>query len=151
MRVTIQRVTSASLSIDSQVFSEIKQGLVVLLGISPEDSEEDITWLVNKICGLRIFSDAEGKMNKSVKDIDGEVLLVSQFTLFASTKKGTRPSFTHSAKPDVAVPLYESFIEALTLNLDSSKVKTGVFGANMQIALVNDGPVTINIDSRRKE
>ena len=151
MRVVIQRVTEASLSIDHQIYSVINKGLVVLVGVGDQDSIDDIKWLVQKISNLRIFSDSEGKMNLSVKDIEGDVLLVSQFTLFASTKKGTRPSFTKSARPEIAIPLYETFIQAFQTVMGTDKVQTGVFGANMKINLVNDGPVTISIDSKNRE
>ena len=149
MRAVIQRVSNASLSIDQKIYSQINHGLLVLIGIEEEDNKTDIDWLSNKIINLRIFNDEDGKMNLSVKDIDGEILIVSQFTLHANTKKGTRPSFIKAAKPQTAIPLYESFIET-TSNLIQKEVKTGVFGANMKINLTNDGPVTITIDSKDK-
>ena len=150
MRFVIQRVTEASVSIDNTLHSSINQGFLVLVGIEELDTAEDATWLCSKLISLRIFSDDEGKMNLSVQDIKGDILLVSQFTLFASTKKGNRPSFIKSAKPDVAIPLYEYCISQLSTMLQKP-IKTGVFGADMKVALVNDGPVTILMDSKNKE
>lgn len=150
MRVIIQRVSSASVSIDNKIHNAIGNGLLVLVGFEESDSSDDIQWISKKIVDLRIFSDLEGKMNLSVKEIQGELLVVSQFTLFASTKKGNRPSFIRSAKPDIAIPLYESFLTELVL-LHSTPIKTGVFGADMHVSLVNDGPVTISIDSKNRE
>lgn len=150
MRTLIQRVTKASVTIENSIHSEIENGLLVLLGIEENDSQEDINWLVKKITQLRIFSDSEGKMNLSVLDINGEILVVSQFTLYASTKKGNRPSFIKSAKPEIAIPLYENFISTLNQN-SVQEVKTGVFGADMKVGLTNDGPVTIWLDSKNKE
>ncbi len=150
MRVIIQRVSEASVTIDNVITGKIANGYLVLLGIEDSDTDEDIQWLTSKICGLRVFSDAEGLMNESILDQDGEILLISQFTLFASTKKGNRPSFLRAAKPDVAIPLYEKFHSELSKKLHK-QVKTGVFGADMKVALVNDGPVTIYIDSKDKE
>ena len=150
MRVTIQRVSQASVLINQKVKSEIKQGLVVLLGISADDRSDDIEWLCKKIIALRVFSDEQGKMNQSVSDVDGQILLISQFTLFASTKKGNRPSYIRSAHPDIAIPLYEQFQKCLEQLLDK-KIATGVFGADMKVSLCNDGPVTINIDSKTRE
>ena len=150
MRVIIQRVTSASVSIDNKVHNAIGKGLLVLVGFEESDSIEDIQWISKKIVDLRIFSDLEGKMNLSIKEIHGELLVVSQFTLFASTKKGNRPSFIRSSKPEMAIPLYKSFLSELAL-LHSTPIKTGVFGADMQVSLVNDGPVTISIDSKNRE
>ena len=150
MRVVIQRVLEASVKVEGEYVSQISQGLLVLLGIAPDDSSEDIEWLTKKIAQLRIFSNDLGNTNQSIQDTGGEVLVVSQFTLFASTKKGNRPSFTNSAKPDVAKPLYEQFVTALEIKLNK-KVGMGVFGADMKVALVNDGPVTICIDSKNKE
>ena len=150
MRVIIQRVTSASVSIDNKVHNAIGKGLLVLVGFEESDSIEDIQWISKKIVDLRIFSDLEGKMNLSIKEIQGELLVVSQFTLFASTKKGNRPSFIRSAKPAIAIPLYETFLSELDL-LHSTSIKTGVFGADMQVSLVNDGPMTISIDSKNRE
>lgn len=150
MRVVLQRVKEASVTVNESTIASIGTGLLILLGITHEDDHQDIDWLVNKIIKLRIFSDENGLMNRSLQDIHGEVIVVSQFTLFASTKKGNRPSFIHSAKPDVAVPLYENFVNSLQKELVTT-VQTGKFGANMQVALVNDGPVTITIDSKNKE
>ncbi|MGB4930418.1 MAG: D-aminoacyl-tRNA deacylase [Chitinophagales bacterium] len=150
MRVVIQRVLNASVVIEQQTHAAIGKGLLILLGVEENDSNEDILWLTQKIAQLRIFEDADGLMNISVQDIDGEILVVSQFTLFASTKKGNRPSFIRSAKPDIAIPLYERFVTELSANTNK-KVSTGVFGADMQVQLINDGPVTIIIDSKAKE
>ena len=150
MRVVIQRVSHASVEIDSKIKSSIFDGFLILLGIEREDNQNDINWLCKKISDLRVFNDEYGKMNLSIKDIQGEAIVVSQFTLYASTKKGNRPSFTKSAPPDVAVPLYESFIDTLSTHLDK-KVKSGEFGADMKVSLLNDGPVTIIIDSKNKE
>ena len=150
MRAVIQRVSSASVTIDGQVKSSIGKGLLVLLGVGYEDGQEDIDWLVKKISGLRIFDDEAGVMNRSVVDVGGEALVVSQFTLMASTKKGNRPSYIHAAGHEIAVPLYESFCTALSEAL-GKPVGTGEFGADMKVALVNDGPVTICIDTKNKE
>ncbi|MBK9793067.1 MAG: D-tyrosyl-tRNA(Tyr) deacylase [Sphingobacteriales bacterium] len=150
MRAVIQRVSIASVTIDGNIKSEIKAGLLVLLGIEENDTEKDIEWLVKKIIQLRIFSDADDKMNLSVQDINGDILVISQFTLFASTKKGNRPSFLRSAKPDIAIPLYEQFIGE-TEKQFGKKIFTGEFGADMKVELLNDGPVTIVIDSRNME
>lgn len=150
MRLIIQRVKQASVSIENNIHGAIDQGLMVLVGIENEDNEEDINWLTNKLIGLRIFSDSEGKMNLSIKEIEGNILVVSQFTLFASTVKGNRPSFIKSAKPDIAVPLYEKFVEQLQKQ-SGLDIQTGKFGADMQISLINDGPVTIFIDSKIRE
>ncbi len=150
MRVVIQRVKEASVSIDNQLKSSIKGGLLVLLGVEDNDTLNDIEWLTNKLVNLRIFDDENGVMNRSVKDCDGEVLVVSQFTLFASTKKGNRPSYIRASKPDFAVPMYETFCSEFERLLGKT-VPTGVFGADMQVALVNDGPVTILIDSKNRE
>lgn len=150
MRVVIQRVTRASVHIDGQLRSQIQQGLLVLLGIEEQDDDEDIEWLSGKILRMRIFSDSQGLMNLSLEEINGELLLISQFTLHASTKKGNRPSFIRAARPEQAIPLYEKMIKALELNLQK-KIGTGIFGADMQVELVNDGPVTIIIDSKNKE
>lgn len=150
MRVVAQRVTQASVTINNQVFSSIQNGLLILLGIEDSDTSEDINWLCNKLLNLRIFGDAEGVMNLSIKDIAGEFLVVSQFTLHASTKKGNRPSYIRAAKPDVAVPLYEEFIKTLK-DISNLPVKTGQFGADMKVSLLNDGPVTIIIDTKNKE
>lgn len=150
MKAVIQRVREASVSIGSNVKSTIGIGLLVLLGIEENDLTEDADWLLQKIVQLRIFPDEKGLMNLSIKQIDGELLLVSQFTLFASTKKGNRPSFTAAAKPEKAIPLYQYFTEKMVLALEKN-IGTGEFGADMKIALVNDGPVTIIIDSKNKE
>jgi D-aminoacyl-tRNA deacylase len=151
MRVVIQRVSEASLSIDKSIVSSIGYGLVVLLGIETDDNEEDIEWLCGKIARLRIFDDSNGVMNLSVAESGGEVMVVSQFTLHASTKKGNRPSYIRAARPETAIPLYEKFISKISAELNGADIKTGVFGAMMQISLVNDGPVTIIIDSKNKE
>jgi len=150
MRAVIQRCKYARLSIDQNLYSSTGNGLLILLGIGNSDNDEDIKWLSGKISRLRIFSDSEGKMNRSVQDIKGEIMVVSQFTLFASTKKGNRPSYINSAKPDVAIPLYEKFVKQIELD-SGLEVKTGKFGANMKIELLNDGPVTIIIDSKNRE
>lgn len=150
MRAILQRVTNCSVTIDNQLKSQIGNGLLILLGIEENDTENDIDWLVKKIIQMRIFSDENGKMNLSVQDINGEILIVSQFTLFASTKKGNRPGFTRSAKPEIAIPLYEKFIAETEKNLDK-KIQTGTFGADMKVQILNDGPVTIIIDSKQVE
>ena len=150
MRVVIQRVLNASVSISGTVTAAIGEGLLVLLGICEEDGAEDIEWLVKKIVGLRVFDDSAGVMNIDVRDAGGDILVVSQFTLLASTKKGNRPSYIRAARPEVAIPLYERFCAALSAAL-GKPVPTGTFGADMQIALVNDGPVTICIDTKNKE
>lgn len=150
MRVLLQRVSQASVTINNELKSKIENGLLLLLGIEETDTKEDIEWLVKKVTNMRIFSDDEGKMNLSVQDINGEILVVSQFTLYASTKKGNRPSFIKSAKPDVAIPLYKEFIQQLSHNLNK-EIKTGEFGADMKVNLTNDGPVTIWLDSKNKE
>ena len=150
MRLVIQRVTRASVSIDDKVKSEIKKGLMVLVGFEPADTDDDISWMTKKLVNLRIFDDENGVMNKSVLDVGGDVLLISQFTLHARTKKGNRPSYINAAPPDIAIPLYEKFIENVEIGL-GKEVGTGEFGAYMQVELVNDGPVTIIIDSKRKE
>ncbi|MDD5149871.1 MAG: D-aminoacyl-tRNA deacylase [Flavobacterium sp.] len=149
MRVVIQRVSQASVTIDSKIVAEIQNGLLVLLGIEDADSQEDINWLCQKIANLRIFGDENEVMNLSVKDIDGDIIVVSQFTLHASTKKGNRPSYIKAAKPEIAIPLYENFLKKLETEL-GKKVQTGVFGADMKVALLNDGPVTILIDSKNR-
>ena len=149
MKAVIQRVTKASVTIDGIEVASIKDGLLILLGIINEDSQEDISWLSNKIANLRIFGDEGGVMNKSVIDIKGDAIVVSQFTLHANTKKGNRPSYIKAAKPDVAIPLYEQFVTHLETDL-SRKVQTGEFGADMKVELLNDGPVTIIIDTKQK-
>jgi D-aminoacyl-tRNA deacylase len=150
MRAVIQRVTEASVTIAGETKAAIGPGLLVLLGVEEADTPEDIEWLSGKIVRLRIFGDTEGLMNLSVQDVQGEVLLISQFTLFASTKKGNRPSYTRSAKPEVATPLYNQFIQRLSQDF-GRPVQTGEFGADMQVKLLNDGPVTILIDSKNRE
>jgi D-aminoacyl-tRNA deacylase len=148
MRFVIQRVSQASVTIEGKVSGEIGRGLLVLVGIAHDDTSEDLDWLVQKLVNMRIFGDEQGKMNLSLQDVNGEILLVSQFTLFASTKKGNRPGFTQSARPETAIPLYE---EAILRCKGFAKTETGVFGADMQVALVNDGPVTIIVDSKNRE
>ncbi|SNT14761.1 D-tyrosyl-tRNA(Tyr) deacylase [Ekhidna lutea] len=150
MRAVIQRVISASVSIDSKVKSSIDTGVMILLGIEETDGQEDIEWLCRKISNMRIFPDDTGVMNKSILEVNGEALVVSQFTLHASTKKGNRPSYIKAAKPEIAIPLYEAFVAEMQTHLDS-EIKTGEFGADMQISLVNDGPVTILVDTKNKE
>ena len=150
MRVVIQRVLEASVVVDEKVVGAINNGLLVLLGIEDADTEDDIHWLSNKIVGLRLFDDPDGVMNLSVKDIGGDILLVSQFTLMASTKKGNRPSYIKASKPPIAVPLYEQMIVTLSTELGKA-VQTGIFGADMKVNLINNGPVTITIDSKNKE
>ncbi len=150
MRVVIQRVSEASVTIDQHVHGQISVGLMVLVGIEDADTIEDIQWLSNKIINLRIFNDANGVMNCSVKDVNGDLLLVSQFTLHASTKKGNRPSYIKASKPDIAIPLYEHLKKTIAQEL-GKPIQTGVFGADMKVALINDGPVTILIDSKNKE
>ena len=150
MRVVIQRVTNASVTVEAKVVSEIQKGLLVFVGIEEADTQEDLDWLVTKITQLRIFNDENEVMNLSVQDIDGDVLVVSQFTLHAATKKGNRPSYIKAAKPDFAIPMYERFVKALESKL-GKKVPTGIFGADMKVLLLNDGPVTIQMDSKNKE
>lgn len=150
MRAVVQRVSQASVTIEGKVKSQIEHGLLVLLGIENADNQEDIDWLVRKIINMRIFSDEAGLMNKSLVDVGGDVIIVSQFTLFASTKKGNRPSFIKAAKPDVAVPLYENFVKKMEAALGKS-IGTGEFGADMKVRLLNDGPVTILMDTKNKE
>ncbi len=150
MRVVLQRVKHANVVIEGLTNGEIGQGILCLLGIHDTDTQEDIDWLVKKISQLRIFDDENGVMNKSVMDIDGEVLVISQFTLYASTKKGNRPSYIAAAKPDIAIPLYEAFVNNLSSTL-SKPIPTGIFGADMKVSLLNDGPVTIIIDTHNKE
>ena len=147
MRIIVQRVKEAQVSIEGQVYGKIKQGLLLLVGVGPEDQQEDLDYAVRKLVNMRIFSDAEGKMNLSVKDIQGEILSISQFTLFAYTKKGNRPAFTGAAKPDMAQALYQEFNQKLAKEVP---VKTGVFGADMHVGLVNDGPVTIILDTKNR-
>lgn len=150
MRVVIQRVTHASVKVDGNITGQIGEGLLVLLGIGDADTEEDISWLSNKIVNLRIFNDENGVMNRSLMDTGGGLLLVSQFTLHASTKKGNRPSYIKASKPDTAIPLYEKMIRQLQQD-SGSTVQTGIFGADMKVELLNDGPVTIVIDTKNRE
>jgi D-tyrosyl-tRNA(Tyr) deacylase len=150
MKAVIQRVSQASVTINNLVVAKIQVGLLVLVGIEDADNQEDICWLASKIASLRIFSDENNIMNLSLKDIGGEILVVSQFTLHAATKKGNRPSYIKASKPEIAIPMYEKFIKQLELEL-GKKVQTGQFGADMKVSLVNDGPVTIIIDSKNKE
>ena len=150
MKAVIQRVLSSSVTIDNKIVAEIQKGLLILVGIEDSDNQEDIIWLTSKILNLRIFADENEVMNLSIKDINGEIIVVSQFTLHASTKKGNRPSYIKASKPEIAIPLYESFVKQLEIEL-GKKVQTGVFGADMKVSLVNNGPVTIIIDSKNKE
>lgn len=150
MRIVIQRVSEASVSIKGTVKSSIQQGFLILLGIGEDDSEEDIEWLVKKVVNLRVFDDEQGVMNKSIHDVNGEILVVSQFTLMASYKKGNRPSYIHAAKHEISIPLYQQFCKRLSAQL-GKEVGTGEFGADMQVKLVNDGPVTICMDTHNKE
>ncbi|WP_349352758.1 MULTISPECIES: D-aminoacyl-tRNA deacylase [unclassified Flagellimonas] len=150
MRAVLQRVSKASVTVDGQVVSSIGDGLLVLLGIEDADGQEDVEWLANKMVNLRIFNDENNVMNRSVVDIDGEIIVVSQFTLHAQTKKGNRPSYIKAAKPEVAIPTYEGFVAVLEQKL-GKKVGTGIFGADMKVELLNDGPVTIIIDTKNKE
>jgi D-tyrosyl-tRNA(Tyr) deacylase len=150
MRVIIQRVNYASVKINNQVQAEIQKGFLILLGIETEDEIEEAEWLVKKICSLRIFSDEDGKMNLDIKQINGDILLVSQFTLHAQTKKGNRPSYIKAARPEIAIPIYEKAINLFNLEL-GKEIYTGKFGADMKVSLENDGPVTIFIDSKNKE
>ena len=150
MKAVIQRVTEASVTIDGRIKGKIEKGLLVLLGIEDADGEQDMEWLSNKIVNLRIFGDEEGVMNRSLLEVDGNILLISQFTLHASTKKGNRPSYSKASKGDIAIPLYEKMILQLQKDLGKN-IQTGVFGADMKVALLNDGPVTIVIDTKHKE
>lgn len=150
MRIVIQRVSEASVSIKGTLKSSIQQGFLILLGIGEDDSEDDIEWLVKKVVNLRVFDDEQGVMNKSILDVNGEILVVSQFTLMASYKKGNRPSYIHAAKHEISIPLYQQFCKRLSAQL-GKEVATGEFGADMQVKLVNDGPVTICMDTKNKE
>lgn len=150
MRIILQRVSEASVTVDEKVVGEIGPGLLLFVGIEDEDTDEDMEWLANKIAKMRIFSDEEGKMNYSVKDVDGGILAVSQFTLHASVKKGNRPSFMNAARPEYAIPMYEKFIKILEIT-SGRTVETGEFGEDMQVRLLNDGPVTIFLDSKKTE
>ena len=150
MKIVIQRVSEASVTIEKKVVASIKTGLLVLLGIINDDSQEDIEWLCRKIVGMRIFPDENGVMNKSIQDVSGDIIVVSQFTLHASTKKGNRPSYIRAAKPEISVPLYENFKKTLE-SYSGKSIQSGKFGANMKVTLINDGPVTIIIDSKNKQ
>ncbi len=150
MRAVLQRVTEASCTVEGNITGEIKTGFLVLLGIEDADTMEDLDWLAPKIVNMRVFGDENGLMNKALADVNGDILLISQFTLFAATKKGNRPGFTRAARPEFAIPLYEKMIEKLAA-LTGKKIQTGIFGADMKIALVNDGPTTIMIDTKNKE
>ena len=150
MRVVIQRVSEASVTIDSQIVASIQKGLLVLVGIEDIDTQEDIDWLTAKIAKIRIFGDENDVMNLSVQDVDGDIIVVSQFTLHAGTKKGNRPSYIKASKPEIAIPMYENFVRKLEQEIDK-KVLTGRFGADMKVSLLNDGPVTIMIDSKNRE
>jgi D-aminoacyl-tRNA deacylase len=150
MRIVIQRVSEASVEVEGNITGAINQGLLVLVGIEDSDTKEDIEWLSNKIVNIRLFNDADGVMNVSVKDINGGILLVSQFTLHASTKKGNRPSYIRASKPEISIPMYEAMIQQLSVDL-GKPVQTGIFGADMKVRLLNDGPVTIVMDSKNKE
>ncbi len=150
MRAVIQRVSEASVKVEERIVSEIKKGVLILIGIEDKDTEEDIRWLTGKIARLRIFEDENGVMNRSLLDVKGDAIVVSQFTLHASTKKGNRPSYLRAAKPDIAIPLYEQFVSQLEIDINK-KVGTGIFGADMKVSLLNDGPVTILIDTKNKE
>lgn len=150
MRAVIQRVTEASCTVEGRITGQIQNGLLVLLGIEDADDEEDLKWLAQKIVNMRIFGDEQGLMNKSVMEINGQILLISQFTLFSSTKKGNRPGFTRAAKPPVAIPLYEQMVREMD-RLTGKSTKTGIFGADMKVHLLNDGPVTITLDTKNKE
>ncbi len=150
MKAVIQRVSKSSVTIDNSVVAQIQHGLLVLIGIEDADNQEDIKWLSSKIVGLRIFPDHNNVMNLSLKDIDGDLIVVSQFTLHAATKKGNRPSYIKASKPEIAIPLYESFVQQMEIEL-GKKIQTGQFGADMKVSLINDGPVTIIIDTKNKE
>jgi D-tyrosyl-tRNA(Tyr) deacylase len=150
MRSVIQRVSNASVKVDGVITGQIQQGLLVLVGIEDSDGQEDLEWLSGKIVNLRIFNDEEGVMNKAVKDIEGGILVVSQFTLHAATKKGNRPSYIRASKPEIAVPMYERFKQQLATDLEK-EIQSGIFGADMKVELLNDGPVTIIIDTKNKE
>ena len=150
MKAVIQRVSQSSVTINNEIVAQIQQGLLVLVGIEDADNQEDINWLTSKIANLRIFEDENEVMNLSLKDIDGEMIVVSQFTLHALTKKGNRPSYIKASKPEIAIPLYESFVQQIEIEL-GKKVQTGQFGADMKVSLINDGPVTIIIDTKNKE
>ena len=150
MKAVIQRVSQSSVTINNEIVAQIQQGLLVLVGIEDTDNQEDINWLTSKIANLRIFEDENEVMNLSLKDINGEMIVVSQFTLHAATKKGNRPSYIKASKPEIAIPLYESFVQQMEIEL-GKKIQTGQFGADMKVSLINDGPVTIIIDTKNKE
>lgn len=150
MRAVLQRVTQASCTVEGKITGEIKTGFLVLLGIEDADSDDDLQWLAQKIAAMRVFTDENGLMNKALADVDGDILLISQFTLFASTKKGNRPGFTRAARPDKAIPMYEQMIKTLEV-LTGKKVAAGIFGADMKISLLNDGPVTVIMDTKDKD
>jgi D-tyrosyl-tRNA(Tyr) deacylase len=150
MKVVLQRVSQASVTIDSKIVADIQKGLLVLVGMEDADTQDDIDWLVGKIAKIRVFDDENHVMNLSIQDIDGDIIVVSQFTLHASTKKGNRPSYIKASKPEVAIPVYENFVKQLEKEL-GKKVQTGIFGADMKVSLLNDGPVTIQMDSKNKE
>lgn len=150
MKIVLQRVSSASVTIDNKIVADIQKGLLILVGIEDADTQEDIDWLVNKVTNIRIFGDENDVMNLSVKDIDGDIIVVSQFTLHASTKKGNRPSYIRASKPEVAIPLYENFVKKIEMEFGKI-VQTGIFGADMKVLLLNDGPVTIVIDSKNRD
>jgi len=150
MKAVIQRVSHSSVTIENKIVAEIQNGLLILVGIEDADNQDDINWLTSKIANLRIFDDENHVMNLSLKEINGEIIIVSQFTLHALTKKGNRPSYIKAAKPDIAIPLYENFIQQMEIEI-GKKVQTGQFGADMKVALINDGPVTIIIDTKNKE
>lgn len=150
MKIVLQRVSQASVTVDGNITADIQKGLLVLVGIEDADNQEDIEWLVGKIIKMRIFGDENDVMNCSVQDIDGDIIVVSQFTLHASTKKGNRPSYIKASKPEFAIPMYENFVKSLEKEFNK-KVQTGIFGADMKVSLLNDGPVTILIDSKNKE
>jgi D-tyrosyl-tRNA(Tyr) deacylase len=150
MKIVLQRVSSASVTIDTKIVADIQKGLLVLVGIEDLDNQEDINWLASKIANIRVFGDENDVMNLSVKDIDGDIIVVSQFTLHAATKKGNRPSYIKASKPEIAIPLYENFVKRLQIEF-GKKVQTGIFGADMKVLLLNDGPVTILIDSKNRE
>ena len=150
MKIVVQRVKEASVAVDGKIVGEISQGLLLLIGVDENDTQEDANWLIKKVVDLRIFSDSEGKMNLSVKDVAGEILCISQFTLISDYKKGNRPSYIKAAKPDFAIPMYENFVKSLEKEFNK-KVQTGIFGADMKVSLLNDGPVTIVMDSKNRD
>ena len=151
MRVVVQRVDNANVKVDDELIYEIGSGLLVYLGVTSGDDEKDVKWVTGKVCRMRLFPDPDGKMNLSVKEVDGEILVISQFTLYASTKKGNRPSFVTAADPSIAIPLYQNFIQELENELGADKVGSGVFGGHMMVDSLNNGPVTVWVDSKNKE